>query len=71
MSDNIGANFGRKTRKIVRAVLIKTGSYKPISLIFNIKHGIPLGYIEFKFEENQTKITAVRVPQTKNAKWLP
>ena len=73
MSDNFdfGANFGRKTQKIVRAVLNKTGSYRPILLIFNTKHGMALGYFVSKFEENRTKITAVRVPHTKNAKWPP
>ena len=73
MSDNfdIGANFGRKTRKIVGAVLNKAGSYKLILLNFNTKHGIALDYIVSKFEGNQTKITAVRVPHTKNAKWPP
>ena len=73
ISDNFdfGANFGRKKQKFVRAVFNKTGSYRPILLIFNSKHGIPLGYIVSNFEENPTKITTVRVPQTKSAKWPP
>ena len=73
MSGNFdfGANFGRKTQKIVRAVLNKTGSYRPILLIFNSKHGTPLGYIVSKFEQNRTKIATVRVPPEKNAKWPP
>ena len=72
-SDNfgLGGNFWQKTRKIVRAVLNKTGSYQPILLIFNSKHGVPLGYIVSKFEENRTKITTVRVPHRKSAKWPP
>ena len=55
----------------IRAVLNKTGNYQPILLIFNTKHGMALGYFVSKFEENRTKITAVRVPHTKNAKWPP
>ena len=61
----MAAIFGRKTRKIVRAVLRKTESYRPILLIFNSKHGVAHGYIWSKFEQNRTKITAVRVPHTK------
>ena len=70
ISDNFGfgGNFGQKTRKIVRAVLNKTMSYRPILLIFNSKHGVPLGYIVSKFEENRTKITPVRVPHRKSTK---
>ena len=64
-------NFGLKTRKIVRAVPNKTGSYQPISLIFNSKHGVSLGYIVSKFEANRTKIATMRVPHTKSAKWPP
>ena len=62
----MAAIFGRKMRKIVRAVLRKTESYRPILLIFNSKHGIAHGYIWSKFEQNLTKITAVRVPHRKN-----
>ena len=61
----LAAIFGRKTQKIVRAVLRKTESYRPILLIFNSKHGVAHGYIWSKFEQNRTKITAVRVPHTK------
>ena len=57
--------------KTVRAVLNKTGSYWLILLIFNSKHRVPLGYIVFKFEANQSKITTVRVPHRKSAKWPP
>ena len=63
--------FRRTLRKIVYAVLNKTGSYWPILLIFNSKHGTPLGYIVSKFEQNRTKIATVRVPPEKNAKWPP
>ena len=71
MSDNFdfGANFGRKTRKIVRAVLNKTGSYQPILLIFKIKYGVATGYIVCKFEQNRTKITAVRVQKVHSRGW--
>ena len=68
---DFGSNFGRKTQKIVRAVLNKLESYQLILLIFNTKYGAALGYIVLKFEENQTKITNVRVPHTKNANWPP
>ena len=50
--------------KIVCAVLNKIGSYQLILLIFDSKHRVPLGYILSKVEENLTKITTVRVPQT-------
>ena len=70
ISDNFGfiGNFGRKTQKIVRAVLNKTGSYPPILLIFNSKHGVVLGYTVYQFEANRSKITTVRVPHTKTYK---
>ena len=55
--------FGEKRQEIVRAVLNKTRSYRPILLIFKSKHGVPLGYIVSKVEENRTKITTVRVPK--------
>ena len=73
MSGNFdfGANFRRKTQKIVRAVLNKTGSYRPILLIFDSKHGTLLGYIVSKFEQNWKKIATVRVPPEKSAKWPP
>ena len=61
--------LGKKHKKIVCAVLNKTGSYQPILLIFNSKNMVTQGYIISKFERNWTKITAVRVPHSKNVKW--
>ena len=48
-----------------------TGSYWPILLIFNSKHWKTTKFLVYKFEENRTKITAMRVPHRKNAKWPP
>ena len=67
-------HFGRKTRKmrkIVRAVLNKTGSYWPILLIFHSKPGLKKFYILSKTEQNRTQITAMRVMHTKKAKLPP
>ena len=73
MSDNFdcGANFRAKNaKKKMYTVLNKTISDQPIFLIFNTQIGVALGFF-FKFEENRTKITAMSVPHTKNAKWPP
>ena len=56
---------------LLNAVLSTTGSYQPILLIFNSKHWHTPKKLEFKFEENRTKIATVRVPQRKNTKWPP
>ena len=55
----------KKTQKIVRTVLDKTKSYKPILLRFNCNHKVEEFYNVFKFEVNRTKTTAVRVQHTK------
>ena len=44
------------------------GSYQPISLILNSKQWKTTFYLLTNFEENQSKIATVRVPQRKSAK---
>ena len=53
---DFGTNFGRKTRRIVHAVLNRTRSYQLILLIFNSKHGMALGYTVSKFDVIRTKL---------------
>ena len=55
----------QKKKKIVRAVLNKTGSYRPIFLIFITKQRVANSYIISKFEQNQTNITVMSVPHRK------
>ena len=44
-------------------------TYQPILLIFNSKQIKSTFYLVSKFEDNQSKITTVRVPERKSAKW--
>ena len=44
-------------------------SYRPILLIFNSKHWKTTLYLVLNFEENQSKIATMRVPEWKSTKW--
>ena len=62
------AILGETCEKSYARFLIKPLSFRPILLIFNSKHKVPLGYIVSKFKVHRTKITTVRVSHTKTCK---
>ena len=62
----ITSHFLSELRSVVRAVCNKTGSDQPILLILDSNHGMVLGYIVSKFEENWSKIATLTGPHTKS-----